>query len=51
MGFWIMLFSAIIGIYLTYIGIFQRKNNTIYKIYLLLGVVLIIFAIYLGWSK
>lgn len=51
MGFWIMLFSAIIGIYLIYLGYSRKKQNTLHKPYLLLGIVLVIFAVYLGLPK
>lgn len=51
MGFIIMILSLIIGIVLTFVGISRRKENFIYKAVIVLGIVLVIFAIYLALPK
>lgn len=48
MGFFVMIFSMILGIYLTIIGISRRKRNYIYKGLIIVGIFLILFAVYLA---
>ena len=51
MGFIIMILSLILGIVLTFVGISRRKENFIYKAVIVIGIVLVIFAIYLALPK
>lgn len=51
MGFYIMLLSFILGLVIVVVGIKGRKEHNIYKGSIVVGAVLIIFAIYLGWPK
>lgn len=51
MGFAIMVFSALIGIVLTILGITKQKGDKKYLFLCCLGVALIAFAVYLGWPK
>lgn len=51
MGFYIMLLSFILGLVILVVGIKRRKEHNIYKGSIVVGAVLIIFAIYLGWPK
>lgn len=51
MGFYIMLLSFILGLVIVVVGIKRRKEHNIYKGSIVVGVILIIFAIYLGWPK
>lgn len=48
MGFSIMIISIILGIYLTIQGISRRRQNFLYKSLIVIGIALIIFAIYLA---
>ncbi|GAA0783223.1 hypothetical protein [Hathewaya limosa] len=51
MGFFIMIISMLIGIFLIAFGISHRKSKYCYKISIALGTVLILLAIYLGFPK
>lgn len=51
MGFYVMIFSMLIGIFLIALGIIRRKRNSWYKILIAVGVLLVLFAIYLGFPK
>ncbi|WP_279080587.1 DUF6095 family protein [Lactobacillus apis] len=51
MGFYVMIFSMLIGIFLIALGIIRRKRNSWYKILIAVGVLLALFAIYLGFPK
>ncbi|GGI03059.1 hypothetical protein GCM10007366_19240 [Mammaliicoccus vitulinus] len=48
MGFYIMILSIILGIYLTILGIFRRKYSFLYKSFIVIGILLIVFGIYLA---
>ena len=41
----------LIGIFLIALGIIRRKRNSWYKIWIAVGVLLVLFAIYLGFPK
>ncbi|WP_436863746.1 hypothetical protein [Mammaliicoccus sciuri] len=47
----IMLLSFILGLVIVVVSIKRRKEHNIYKESIVVGAVLIIFAIYLGWPK
>lgn len=51
MGFFIMVFSMLAGIFFIAIGFSHRKNNNWHKISIVLGVILVFLAIYLGLPK
>ena len=51
MGFYVMIFSMLIGIFLIALGIIRRKRNFCYKILIAVVVLLVLFAIYLGFPK
>ncbi|WP_179853670.1 hypothetical protein [Lactobacillus apis] len=51
MGFYVMIFSMLIGIFLIASGIIRIKRNSWYKILIAVGVLLVLFAIYLGFPK
>ncbi len=51
MGFYVMIFSMLIGIFLIALGIIRRKRSAWYKILIAVGVLLVLFAIYLGFPK
>ena len=51
MGFYVMIFLMLIGIFLIALGIICRKRNSWYKILIAVGVLLVLFAIYLGFPK
>ena len=48
MGFYVMLLSFLLGIGLTVIGVTRRKQNTFYLLSVVLGILLILFAVYLA---
>lgn len=48
MGFYIMVFSGIIGLYLIFLGISRRTRNIIYIILLLIGIVMLSLSFYLA---
>lgn len=51
MGFFAMVISMLIGIFLIAFGCYHRKSKLCYKISIVLGTVLVSFAIYLGFPK
>ncbi|GEL66814.1 hypothetical protein MPS01_09690 [Marinilactibacillus psychrotolerans] len=51
MGFILMILSAIIGIFLVIVGFARAKQNTLYKVLLIIGILLILFSIYLALPK
>lgn len=56
MGFWIMLASLIMGICLIIIGIYSKNETNTFgryfkKISMVIGIIAVLFAIYLGWPK
>lgn len=51
MGFAIMVFSGLIGILLTILGIVKQKENKKWLISLLFGAILIAFAVWLAYPK
>ena len=51
MGFYVMIFSMLIGIFLIALEITRRERNIWYKILIAVGVLLVLFAIYLGFPK
>ncbi|MCG3398834.1 hypothetical protein [Staphylococcus massiliensis] len=48
MGFWLMLFSFILGIVMITIGIKHRQQNHVYKIVPFVGLLFVTFAITLA---
>lgn len=51
MGFYAMVISLLIGICLIAFGMIHRKAKDWYKLALALGIVLVLFAVYLGFPK
>lgn len=51
MGFYAMVMSLLIGICLIAFGVTHRKTNAWYKVAFALGIVLVLFAVYLGFPK
>ncbi len=51
MGFFIMIISMLLGLFFITSGIIRRKSNRWYIILIALGIVLVLFAIYLGFPK
>jgi len=51
MGFFLMVISMLIGIFLIAFGISHRVSKFWYKISIVIGIVLVLFAIYLGLPK
>lgn len=51
MGFFAMIASILIGISLIAFGINRRKSNRWHIILIVLGIVFVLFAIYLGFPK
>ncbi|RAI82464.1 exosortase [Macrococcoides goetzii] len=51
MGFIAMIFSMILGIFLTFVGFIKRHQNFYYKILIGLGILFILFSIYLSLPK
>jgi len=51
MGFFAMIASMLLGVFFIAIGISRRKQKGWPIILIGLGVVLVLFAIYLGWPK
>ena len=50
-GFFVMILAAILGVSLIILGISNKKNEDKWKMYVVLGVLFIVFAIWLGWPK
>lgn len=48
MGFYIMIVSFLLGIFLTILGVSGMKRKFLYKFFIVLGIILIIFAVYLA---
>lgn len=48
MGFIAMVLSFLLGIFLTVIGVVRRKQSLMYKLLIILGIALLIFAVYLA---
>ncbi len=51
MGFFAMIASMLLGVFFIAIGISRRKRKGWPIILIALGIVLVLFAIYLGWPK
>jgi len=51
MGFFVMVISMLMGIFLIALGITRRKSNFWYKISIAVGTLLVLLAIYLGFPK
>jgi ABC-type dipeptide/oligopeptide/nickel transport system permease component len=51
MGFFAMIMSFILGIFFTILGASRRKRNVLYKFLIVLGIILILFAVYLASPK
>lgn len=51
MGFYAMVISLLIGICLIAFGVMHRKTDAWYKLALVLGIVLVLFSVYLGFPK
>lgn len=48
MGFITMILSMILGIFLIFVGYIKRHQNIYYKIFIGLGILFILFSIYLS---
>ncbi|PPA71076.1 exosortase [Jeotgalibacillus proteolyticus] len=48
MGFYIMILSFLLGIFFTILGVSRWKRNVLYKLFIVLGIILILFAVYLA---
>lgn len=51
MGFLLMIISMLLGIFFLVFGISHRDGNRWHKIFIALGTVLVLFALYLGFPK
>lgn len=51
MGFFVMLASMLLGVFFIAFGISHRKHNRWHIILIALGIVFVLFAIYLGFPK
>ncbi len=51
MGFFLMICSMLIGIVLIIYGTFHRKENKLWNYAILSGIILVIFAVWLGLPK
>lgn len=51
MGFFLMIISLLMGIFLIALGITYRKRSFWYKISIAVGTLLVLFAVYLGFPK
>lgn len=51
MGFFAMIASMLLGLFFIVYGICRRKNSRWYLILIALGIVFVLFAIYLGLPK
>ena len=51
MGFFGMIASLLLGIFLIAFGISRRKQNVWPIILIALGIVFVLIAVYLGWPK
>ncbi|WP_414042526.1 hypothetical protein [Macrococcus animalis] len=49
MGFYIMIISFFLGLYLIIQGVKQTKKNKNYSFILIPGIVLLVFSVYLAW--
>ncbi|APT19338.1 exosortase [Amylolactobacillus amylophilus DSM 20533 = JCM 1125] len=46
-----MIFSLAVGIALIAVGIYRRNKSIWYKISIIVGIALVLYAIYLGFPK
>ena len=51
MGFFGMIASMLLGIFLIVFGISRRKHKVLPVILIALGIVFVFIAVYLGWPK
>jgi threonine/homoserine/homoserine lactone efflux protein len=51
MGFFVMIFSMLIGMFFIAFGIFRREHKHLRIILIVLGIVFVLIAIYLGLPK
>ena len=51
MFFYVMIFSLAVGIALIAVGIYRRNKSIWYKISIIVGIALVLYAIYLGFPK
>ncbi len=51
MGFILMIISFLLGLFLVIMGISRRKNNHWYVVSIVIGILLVLFAIYLALPK
>lgn len=48
MGFIIMIMSFLLGIFFIILGVARRKRNILYKFFIVVGIIFVLFAVYLG---
>lgn len=51
MGFYVMIAAFILGIYLLYYGLIKKKENQYKHMAVIVGILSVAFAVYLGWPK
>lgn len=51
MGFFAMIFSMLIGMFFIGFGIFRKEHKRWHIIHIVLGIVFVLIAIYLGLPK
>lgn len=51
MGFFGMIASMLLGVFFVAFGISRRKQKVWPILLIALGIVLVLFAVYLGWPK
>ncbi|MDE7423525.1 MAG: hypothetical protein K2N51_07505 [Lachnospiraceae bacterium] len=51
MGFFAMIASMLLGVFFIIFGIYRRKSHRWHIILIALGIVFVLFAIYLGFPK
>lgn len=51
MGFFVMILSFVLGIFLVVLGISSKKGRAQKIIFAAIGIMLVLFAIYLGLPK
>lgn len=51
MGLLIMIISMLLGIFFIAIGIFRREHKRWHTILIVLGIVFVLIAVYLGFPK
>lgn len=51
MGFFAMIASMLLGVFLIIFGIYRRKSNRWNVFLIVLGIIFVLFAIYLGFPK